>query len=480
MEQQNMVLQGQLVELKTAQEEIEKEPVKIWQTDSLKQHIEKAGLRKKGYMMPLVDAEDVTTNEHHLAKEFMPEVKLTGLELRSEKNSKAWGGSYYRVIKDSENEDSRVIQWIYVWTKQRFFISFWVTVLPLFLLGVVGTLIYSYILDWKQAILSVALIGTIYLLLGLSALKDAIKGLTKGKYYFSNGQLFLVFGAVFWMLLVEMYLREAGLLSNIEDYVVAIEAGEGFVENVLLSGHDLSLSWVGLFYFVATAIALILLKVPLPSFTHTTHDMDWAPLFIYIKKKGEEWRLDKIRFDAFHYFADTHSYESLVGSKSLGKKKKPKLEIPNFWHSFRLKTGFNNWFYVLTGFLLLIISLLLAIIAFVGNPEGVLGADLVRFVFVPVLLFLGAYLSFSKWPTNVVDKKMDLSDKKYHLTVDRLKIFWNLRGEEPALKVRSKLQDPFMDDDDFKTFRDDLEQIVFYTLLPKLNEIQQQLFFQKL
>jgi hypothetical protein len=99
---------------------------------------------------------------------------------------------------------------------------------------------------------------------------------------------------------------------------------------------------------------------------------------------------------------------------------------------------------------------------------------------VPVLLFLGAYLSFSKWPSNVVNKKIDLADPQFHLTDDRLKIFWNLRGEEPALKVRSKLQDPFMDDDDFKTFRDDLEQIVFYTLLPKLAEIQQQLFFTKL
>lgn len=480
MKQQNIMLQGQLVELKTVQEEIEEEPVKIWQTNSLKKHIEKAGLRKKGYMMPLVDAEDVTTKEHHLAKEFLPEVKLTGLELQSERKSKAWGGTYFRVIKDTENEDNRVIQWIYVWTKQRFFISFWVTVLPLFLLGVVGTLIYSYIMDWKQAILSVALIGTIYLLLGLSALKDAIKGLTKGKYYFSNGQLFLVFGAVFWMLLVEMYLRDAKLVSNIEDYIVAVDVGERFFETVLLSGHDLSLSWVGLLYFVAAAIALIFLKVPLPSFTHATHDMDWAPLFIYIKKKGEEWRLDKIRFDAFHYFADTVSYESLASSKSLAKNKKPKLEIPNFWHSFRLKTGFNNWFLVLFGFLILIISILLAAITFIGDPEGILGADLVRFVIVPVLLFLGAYLSFSKWPSNVVDKKMDLSDTKYHLTVDRLKIFWNLRGEEPALKVRSKLQDPFMDDDDFKTFRDDLEQIVFYTLLPKLNEIQQMLFFQKL
>jgi hypothetical protein len=352
-------------------------------------------------------------------------------------------------------------------------------VLPLFLLGVVGTLIYSY-LEFKQAILSVALIGTIYLMLGLSALKDAIKGLTKGKYYFSNGQLFLIFGTVFWALLVEMYLREKQFIKNIEEYIGAIELSEGFFEDILLSGHDLSLSWVSLLFFIAAAIALVLLKIELPSFTHATHDMDWAPLFIYIKKKGEEWKLNKIRYDAFHYFAETRSFASLKSNKSLSKSKRPKLEIPNFWHSFQLKTGVNNWLFVLFGFLTLIIAILLAIIAFILYPEDIPAADLLRFVFVPVLLFLGAYLSFSKWPSDVVSKKLDLTDTKYHLTDDRLRIFWNLRGEEPALKVRSKLQDPFMDDDDFTTFRDDLEQIVFYTLLPKLTEIQQQLLFEKL
>ncbi|MHA1331724.1 MAG: hypothetical protein ACTSR2_11660, partial [Candidatus Hodarchaeales archaeon] len=71
----------------------------------------------------------------------------------------------------------------------------------------------------------------------------------------------------------------------------------------------------------------------------------------------------------------------------------------------------------------------------------------------------------------------------YHLTENRVKIFWNLRGEEPALKVRSKLQDPFMEDEFFTTFRDDLEQIVLYSLLPKITELekfQQQKFFERL
>lgn len=482
MEQQEMLLRGTLVDLKNAQEEVKKEPVRVWQTKSLKSHIEKAGLRKKGYMMPLMDAEDVTVDEHQLAKEFFPEVKLTGLELRSERKSKAWGGSYFRILKDSENEDNRVIQWIYVWTKQRFFVSFWVTVLPLFILGVLGTLIYSY-LDFQNAIISVALIGSIFLLLGFSALKDALKGLAKGKYYFSNGQLFVVFGTVFWLLLGEMYLKEKGFLRNVEESFAFIESGEELIEDIVLGGHPLLISRVALFYFIAAAIALILLKVKLPAFTHATHDMDWAPLFIYVTKKGEEYKLDKIRYDAFHYFADTSTYNSLSQNNALIGKKKPKLEIPNFWHSFRIKTGLNNWFYVIAGLVLLFVSLFLGIITFVGNVEwGNLDqiADIIRFVVFPLLLFLGAYLATSKWPSDVISKKIDLADTKYHLTDDRLRIFWNLRGQEPALKVRSKLQDPFMDDDDFSTFRDDLNQIVFFTLLPKLTEIQQQLFFNKL
>jgi len=482
MKQQEILLRGTLVDLKTAHEEITKEPVRVWQTESLKNHIEKAGLRKKGYMMPFMDVEDVTEEEHQLAKEFFPEVKLTGLELRSERKGKAWGGSYFRILKDSENEENRVIQWIYVWTKQRFFVSFWVTVLPLFILGVIGTLIYSY-LDFQNAIISVALIGSIFLLLGFSALKDAIKGLTKGKYYFSNGQLFIAFGAVFWLLLGEMYLKDKGFLRNIEENIPFIEDGEKIIQDTILGGHDILISRVALFYFLAATIALILLKVKLPAFTHATHDMDWAPLFIYIKKKGEEWKLDKIRYDAFHYFADTNSSNYLNQKKALINNKKPKLEIPNFWHSFRVKTGLNNWFFVFAGFITLLVAMFLGIITFVGdvdwkNLEQVAG--IVRFVVFPILLFLGAYLAFSKWPSDVVNKKLDLADTKYHLTDDRLRIFWNLRGQEPALKVRSKLQDPFMDDDDFSTFRDDLEQIVFYTLLPKLTEIEQQLFFKKL
>ncbi len=241
--------------------------------------------------------------------------------------------------------------------------------------------------------------------------------------------------------------------------------------------QSLKLSWVSALFFIAAIIALVLWKWEPPAFTHATHDMDWAPFFVYIQKSGDSWNLEKVRYDNFHYFADTLSIEQLKQKKAVTKDQRPRFEIPNFWHSFRPNGGFNDWFTVLFGVLILVITILTAVISF---STDVLNQEIIRFVLIPVMLFFGAYLIFGNWPTDVISKKSDLSDPIYYLTENRLRIFWNLRGEEPALKVRSKLQDPFMDDEDFGTFRDDLEQIIFYNLLPKIRELEQKDFFKKL
>ncbi|UCG90004.1 MAG: hypothetical protein JSU57_05955 [Candidatus Heimdallarchaeota archaeon] len=473
----DIALQGKLVDLREAVVETVEEK---WQTESLKKQIEKAGLRKKGFMMPL-DAVDVTERDFHLVERFEPEIQLSGIELRSERKSKAWGGSYFRILESREEDDLRCIQWIYIWTKQRFFISLWMTVLPLFVLGLLGTLIYSY-LSFTHAILSVLLIGGIFFLLGARALFAALKGLTKGSYFFSNGQLFIIFGVIFWALLGEIYISKG---SQTKDFVEGAEAwhppipGEEITELIL--EETLKISWISMIFFVAAIIALVFWKWEPPSFTHATHDMDWAPFFVYLRGRRDEWQLEKVRYDNFHYFAETLSFDQLKKKNAVTKDQKPRFEIPNFWHSFRPNGGFNDWFTVLFGFLILVISILLAVISFRSTPNNsLITHEIVRFVLIPLLLFFGAYLVFSRWPTDVVSKKINLSDPIYHLTDNRLRIFWNLRGEEPALKVRSKLQDPFMDDEDFGTFRDDLEQIVFYNLLPKLRELEQKEFFQRL
>ncbi|MFX1506467.1 MAG: hypothetical protein ACFFDC_10170 [Promethearchaeota archaeon] len=471
-----IALQGKLIDLKTAVEETVEEK---WQTKSLKEQIEKAGLRRKGFMMPL-DAVDVTERDIVLADQFKPQLILSGVELRGERKSKAWGGSYFRVLENTEDSDKRCIQWIYVWTKQQFFVSLWVTVLPLFVLGLLGTLIYSY-LSFQSALISVLLIGGIFIILGGKALYSAIRGLTKGRYYFSNRQLFTLFGIAFWALLGEIYISKGSqrqeVIEGAESWHPPIP-GEEIIEPIL--DETLKLSWISLMFFIAAVLALIFWKWEPPAFTHATHAMDWAPFFIYVRKKADEWQLEKVRYDSFHYYAETLTYDKLKKKNAVINDQKPRFEIPNFWHSFNPKGGFNNWFVVLFGFLVSVISLLLGVVSFTSPSDGVLlSHEVIRFVLFPLLLFIGVYLVLSRWPTNVVSKA-ELSDSIYHLTENRLRIFWNLRGEEPALKVRSKLQDPFMDDEDFGTFRDDLEQIVFYNLLPKVRELEQKEFFKLL
>ncbi len=477
-----IALQGKLVDLKTAVEETVEEK---WQTKSLKKQIEAAGLRRKGFMMPL-DAVDVTERDISLVKEFMPEMQLSGIELRGERKSKAWGGSYFRVLESTEEINQRCIQWIYVWTKQRFFISLWLTVLPLFVLGLMGTLIYSY-LSFQSALISVILIGGIFFLLGARELFSAVKGLTKGRYYFSNGQLFIIFGIIFWALLGEIYISKGSQKEKIIEGAESwheLPVGQEIVDSVSTTfnlEYMLKISWISILFFAAAIVALILWKWEPPAFTLATHAMDWAPFFIYINKKENKWQLDKVRYDNFHYYAETITYEKLKQNNAVTKDQKPRFEIPNFWHSFKPKGGFNDWFAVLFGFLILVISILLTVISFTTpSDRALLTHEITRFVLVPLLLFIGVYLIFARWPTNVVNKKIKLSDPIYYLTENRLRIFWNLRGEEPALKVRSKLQDPFMDDEDFGTFRDDLEQIVFYNLLPKVRELEQKEFFKLL
>jgi hypothetical protein len=473
------VLFGRIVDLKEAEEEVK--DVK-WQTKGMKKQIEKAGIRKKGLFLPL-DGEDVTKENTDLVKEFMPEIRLSGLELRSERKSKAWGGSYFRVIEEVNNPDRKVIQHVFVWTKQRFFISFWVTVLPLFILGIIGTLIYSY-LSYQSAVISIILIGALFFILGALQLLKAFRGISKGAFYFSNQHLFVIFGLVMWLLLVEMFMTKPTneVIEGAETWHPTIP-GEDIIGDLVTVEYPLRFSYVAAVFIIAGVIALYFWWREPPAFTHATHAMDWAPFFIYINKNGSEWKIEKVKYDSFHYYAGTRTLSELKKIKAVSRDgKHPRFSIPNFWHSFEPKISRAPWLTVIFGLFLFVVALVLALLSFTRGA-GAINATTVRFVIVPLLLFLGAYLAFSKWPTNLVDKNIDLNDNIYHITDSKLNIFWNLKGEEPSFKVRSKFQDPFMEDEHFSSFRDDLEQIMLYSVLPKIRELEQmsqESFFKKL
>ena len=475
---QEILLQGKLVDLKNAEEETQEV---TWQTESLKKQINKVGIRSKGLTMPL-DGKNVTKESIDLVKEFLPDIRLSGLELRSERNSKAWGGSYIRVVEERNNPARRCIQHVYVWTKQRFFVSFWVTVLPLFILGMIGTLIYSY-LTFESAVISIILIGAIFFSLGAIQLTKALRGLTKGAFNFSNQHLFVLYGLVMWGLLLEMFITKQSEEIDVGARAWHFEESVGeLVNTFVVLNKKLSFSYVGAIFIVAGIVALYFWVREPPSFTHATHEMDWAPFFIYIRKKGSDWELEKVKYDSFHYHAGTKTKKELKREKALKDGKRPRFTIPNFWHSFEPKVSRAPWLVVTFGLSIFVLAAVLAYFSFT-REVGPIANTSVRFVIIPLLLFFGAYLAFSKWPTSMVDKSTDFSDPVYHITNKKLHIFWNLKGDEPAFKVRSKFQDPFMDDDHFDTFRDDLEQMMLFSVLPKIRELEQELqesFFRRL
>ena len=78
---------------------------------------------------------------------------------------------------------------------------------PLFILGIMGTLIYSY-LNFNSAVASIILIGAIFFALGAFQLSKALRGLTKGAFNFSNQHLYVLYGLVMWSLLIEMYMTK--------------------------------------------------------------------------------------------------------------------------------------------------------------------------------------------------------------------------------------------------------------------------------
>lgn len=476
-------IQFKAIDLTQMKEELQskdaKKPTIQWQTKSIDKQIRKTGLRRKGYDFPLIESEDTTESEYELAKEFLPDVELSGLELKQEFKSDSWGGSYFRIIKNLEEPKERCIQWILCWTKQRYFISFWITVLPCFILGIFGMLMYS-LLNFEQAVASILVVGAIFVFVGII---KVLRVLTEGKFSFSNTMLLAPMGMLFWTLLIELYISKRG--SEVEEGAEFFhpELGEwlpiGSVEQVL--NDTLKFSWVAAAFIVVGIILLIMWRFQ-PKIGEATHPMDYAPIFVYIKKGPKRWYLDKVRYDAFHYYAGKQSRNELKGLKSLKGRKRPRLQIPNFWHSFETREGTPNSLKTVIGVILIIFSLILGAVSLISaQGEGRLIAEpVVRFTIFPVLLFLGCYLAFSNWPTRVLSSKLDLSDPIYHLTEDKVRVLWNLKGNEPAFKVRSKLQGPFVEDEDFNSFRDDILEIIYFGLLPKIAKLEQEIFFNKL
>lgn len=476
------LFRGKMVELPTAKE---KTAQIRFQTESLKQEIEKIGIREKGYMLPLMDAVDVTKEEYKLAQTFSPKLTFLGLESRSELRS-ANIESYFRIIKDNEYEENRVIQWIYGWPKPRLSISFWVTVLPLFFLGLLSLLIFNY-LSFESAAISVAIISVIFIRIGLSQLKIARQSKKGFASYYSNRQFFSGFGITFDFLLAEIYFSK-GTSQNLTIFEGAKSWHPIIYES--LPEFTIRLSWISTLFFSVAALSLILWLIG-PPLGMKNYDIDWAAIFIYIQKNEDTniWEMKKIRYSSVDYSSGKMTVEELKKSRALIQNR-PNLEISDFWQKLEPADKRMEWINFLFYLSLCIIGIgIMVICLFLGSDmhtfDGILsGSGIILFLFGPILITIGGFAAIAKWPNEISDKihekMVNGNYADYHLSDERLILFWNINDPEASLRIRTKLQDPFLEDELFTTFGDDFEQILFHTILPEISKIQQENFFRNM
>ncbi len=417
-----------------------------------------------------------------LALTFRPKVILLGRELRSEKHSRNWGGVLFRVLSDAQDlqDSSRaVIQFVHVWTKQSWFISLWSTIVPLLLLvflsGWLNTDLLFYrsidtpteditaqlevpqFLRLSDKILMVLIISILFILIGIRF------SYSKGKWRYHNFTLFILYGLLFAFQIVEFFFEISPPV--VIDLFYDVIYDFTYINRQVMSTANIRLNiplTAIILSFLAIFFLVIFIWQPKIPFVESQHEMDYAPVFVYLKKDATgQWDIDYILYDMFHYFCGKALKDELESRGLLERRRKPVLLIDNSWHSFDLERPPRyRWIFAIIIFVLSMIVFILQFTAplsfyvFLRQFTGTLAIDIIRRVIVPLVVFGSLIYVNIYWPTELNENE-NLFEHRYHLTPTKLKILWNLDTQEAQFKIRTKLQDPFNPDPKFwETFRD--------------------------
>lgn len=418
-----------------------------------------------------------------LATQFQPEISLQGVHLKEEQESTAWGGMLYRVLantNDLKDANRAVIQYLYIWTKQPWFVSFWLNVVPLWILVFFSIYINTDIVfynplaegstditaEWTAVtflsvlmlddrVFLIALISACFIILGVLLI------LSRKSIYVHS--LFLIFfGILFSLQLAEFVLQSLPPLSALLETTLNVDiwglSPEASVQTQVL--------WIPFLLLLLSFVFLLIyiFQPPIP-YLESRHQMDYAPVFVYLKKeeKKQPWTLDYILYDKDHYFIEGKSQSELKSSKLLKDDEKPMLVMNTSWHSMfasRIYWRLSNNFWLRSPFLKIIncivfISIFLLLISpelsitFVNIVQTRPLIILKRFV-LPMTFFIFFLLITVFQPSNLQEE--ELEHKSNYLTHEKLRIFWNLESkpffgpktDQAQLKIREKIQNPFV------------------------------------
>jgi tetratricopeptide (TPR) repeat protein len=431
---------------------------------------------------------DVTSESIDLIKSYAPDVKILGFQLKAERDE-VFAGVQYRAIRN-EDDTQRCLQYIYVYTDQRGTVSLlWMVLIP-FLMGLWGLGLWQFFSDEIQLML-LAIQNNQYVNLLPPNLASV--------------PLFL--SGVVW---TPIFL--AGIFPHVMDYI-KIKNGRWFYarSTTILIPCGI-LSWLIPFSNIVPFVLIILSIACLLysglekfRFAKSSHDMDYAPVFVWIDKRESEeietepvfddvqnpnhWKFSKACWDYYHYYgviSEADDMEKPWGSYLVGEKR-IRLLMDNTWHSFFLGSQliWLNMASVVLFLVLLPLTVWLAVSGWFWNAYSdsvwifgtlcflvvLMGRTAARYPF-SLIQDLEDYL-----PSDRNNPEKEDFFKQHSLNQLKLRILWNLTKKQARYCIISKMQNPFHPRSDFyDTFRDEPEYLLYdYGITSRLTKLEEEL-----
>ncbi|MFW9912351.1 MAG: hypothetical protein ACFFEU_07760 [Candidatus Thorarchaeota archaeon] len=383
--------------------------------------------------------EDLTLNEGEQIIEFAPDIDLLGFDMWAERRGGTWGGVLTRTLED-QTKNRRCLQYVYVYTRQHTVVSFfWMVFIPLLML--IWTFLVPFIFSAEMALFE-ASIQTGNLI----------------DFLLSPGEAWIPMLATG---LVSLPLFMTGLWPHVSE----ARRGQGskfrFRSTTLLIFLG-ALMW-GVFFNELVIWAMILIWGICTLFWRvrpTGHEMDYIPIFVWLEKDNDKWKLANAAWDYFHYNAEQMSREELEEEDALRKDSNVQLLMDNPWHSLFLGSrDIRGELNMMTG------SIVLFIIS-IGLLWGIFFEDLFAGYTWSNWAMLGIFFMFAlsgsiiaRFPSSLIKDKSDYTKDGSHLTDEKLRVLWNLGTDEVSRMGRfvcvSKIQNPFSVETEFAAFRDD-------------------------
>lgn len=394
------------------------------------------------FVEPLSEGvKDVTLDSLKVCRDFAPDVRALGFGPWRDKSGRSWGGLLFRALQ-SKDKKEMCLQYVYSVTRQIGVISsFWNIILPILMLGW-ALAIHSFYCPLSQlagnewmptcpwfALICIMSVSGPLFLLGIGPhLRDLMR---------------LPIG-------LRINLRPTSLLPVYSLLTLLVP----FIGFLIIYPFFATIATHMLYYYFQNQK-----KTPF-------RVLDYIPIFVWLHRDStdEQWKFHRAGWQ-FKYQRSLMTEKSEKIEHSLRDGRRLILITDSGWDSMYRGSVIRS--------LMTKLSLLIALVSFAGFiifiATGLFASSLVYLFSTLIILpflFVVTGQQIARWPLALLDF-MEMSqdlDKEMHLNDAKLKVLWNL-PEEARLKIRAKLQNPFIDDDLFLlTYRDSLARLVVDTL----------------